>query len=421
MKTAGTGHLYKRGGTYWLQYDVDGKRFRRTLGTKIETEAKRKADEILQPQRAGSEADRLAVLASRIKAARNAAATGGPVAIADAWATWEALDTETRPDPGPATMKQYTGQWNAFASWLQEDAPTVKKLAQVKETHARRFIEHLKGKGYSVGRVNQYKIFLKMFFRCMGSIGAVVENPFLNLKTQKAIQHSRETFTAEEMRSIVATAEGELKTLFLVGAGTGLRLWDACSLRWGNTDLVRRLIELIPHKNARRGEDAKIKIGIPVELAAHLSTLPRRGPYVMPGLAAEYTGGKTADVSNRIQAHLEACGIQTVKPGTGKGTGKRAVVLKGFHSFRHTYVSLNADHGTPQATMQKLVGHGNAQMTARYTHLSDGMVLRAAESVPLLLDAQIVEPTREPLPGWAVKAIENAKSLKALRAELLGG
>jgi len=419
MKTAGTGHLYKRGGTYWLQYDVDGKRFRRTLGTKIETEAKRKADEILQPQRAGSEADRLAVLASRIKAARNAAATGGPVAIADAWATWEALDTETRPDPGPATMKQYTGQWNAFASWLQEDAPTVKKLAQVKETHARRFIEHLKGKGYSVGRVNQYKIFLKMFFRCMGGIGAVAENPFQNLKTQKAIQHSRETFTAEEMRRIIANAEGELKTLFFVGAGTGLRLADACSLRWGSTDVMRRIIELIPNKTAHLGEKAKIKIGIPVELAAHLSTLPRRGPYVMPGLAAEYTGGKSADVSNRIQAHLEACGIQTVKPGTGQGTGKRAVVLKGFHSFRHTYVSLNADAGTPQATMTKLVGHGNAQMTMRYLHPTDRMVLQAADSIPVLVEAEIVEPEREPLPGWAVEVVKNAKSLKALRAELL--
>ena len=421
MKTAGAGHLYRRGKTYWLQYDVDGKRFRRTLGTTNESEAKRKADEILQPQRAGTEADRLAVIAQRIRAKKNEAATGGPVAIKDAWRAWEALDKETRPTPGPATLKQYAGQWNAFAEWLAKDSPTVKMLSQVKEAHAKRFAVHLEsGRGYAVGRVNQYKIFLKMFFRCMGIAGAVAENPFQNLKTQTAIQNSRQTFTAEEMRRIIATAAGELKTLFFVGAGTGLRLADACSLMWGNTDLVRRLIELIPNKTAHLGEKAKIKIGIPVELAAHLAALPRRGPYVMPGLAAEYTGGKSADVSNRIQAHLESCGIQTVKPGTGKGTGKRAVVLKGFHSFRHTYVSLNADAGTPQATMMKLVGHGNAQMTMRYLHPTDGMVLKAADALPALLTGEIVEPTRAPLPEWAVDAVKNAKSLKALRAELLG-
>lgn len=421
MKKPGTGHLFQRGETYWIEYTVDGIRFRQTLRTKNADEARREADRILEPHRAGTEADRLAVIAQRIKDAKNKARGSGSVALAGAWATWEALDTETRRDPGPATLKQYKGQWSAFAGWMQENAPAVKTLAAVKESHARRFVEHLKASGYSVGRVNQYKIFLRMFFRTMGKVGAAAENPFANLETQTAVQNSRQTFTVEEMRAIVSTAKGELKTLFLIGAGTGLRLADCCTLMWGECDLARRLIERIPRKTAHLGEKAKVKIGIPVDLAAHLATLPRRGPYVLPGLAKEYTGGKSADVSNRIQAHFEACGIQTTKPGTGGDTGKRAVVLKGFHSFRHTYVSLNADAGTPQATMQKLVGHGNAQMTMRYLHPSDNMVLKAADSIPALLPGEIVEPTREPLPKWAADAVKKATSLKALRAALLFG
>ena len=69
--------------------------------------------------------------------------------------------------------------------------------------------------------------------------------------------------------------------------------------------------------------------------------------------------------------------------------------------------------------MTKLVGHGNAQMTMRYLHPTDRMVLQAADSIPVLVEAEIVEPEREPLPGWAVEVVKNAKSLKALRAELL--
>ena len=203
-------------------------------------------------------------------------------------------------------------------------------------------------------------------------------------------------------------------------AGTG-HLYLRGKTYW----LVRRLIELIPNKTAHLGEKAKIKIGIPRELAEHLSALPRRGPYVMPGLAAEYTGGKSADVSNRIQAHLKACGIQTVKPGTGKGTEKRAIVLKGFHSFRHTYVSMNADAGTPQATMTKLVGHGNAQMTMRYLHPTDRMVLQAADALPALLEGPKVEkaPAAEIMvPAAEVRALVEkltTKNVAEVRAQLL--
>ena len=48
------------------------------------------------------------------------------------------------------------------------------------------------------------------------------------------------------------------------------------------------------------------------------------------------------------------------KPGRTKKeyTGKRAVVEVGFHSLRHTFVSLQAESGTPQTVVQAIVGHG---------------------------------------------------------------
>ena len=247
-----------------------------------------------------------------------------------------------------------------------------------------------------------------------------MENPFAGIQTAKQVlQTAKQVFTAEELRRIVSTAEGELQTLYLLGVGLGLRLGDCCTLMWGEVDLARRLVFRVPRKTARKG--VAVKIGIPAELAAHLATLPRRGPYVLPELAEAYENGNASVITRRIQAHLEACGVQTTKPGTGGDTGKRAVTLKGFHSFRHSYVSLNADAGTPLATMQKLVGHGSPVMTQHYNTPSDSMVLKASDSIPHLLTAEIVEPTREPLPKWAVAIVENATSLKALRAELLKG
>lgn len=421
MKKPGSGHLFKRGKTYWLEFTVDGKRFRQSLGTRDGEKAKVEANKILEPHRAGADVDRLAAIARRIQTAKDTAATSSTAAtLANAWSLFLALDKERRPYPGAATLADYEGHWSAFVEWMEKSAPSVKTMATVKEDHAVRFIRHLNAQGLTDGRVNKYKRFLKMFFRVMAKPYGLGGNPFDDIQTNKnVVQTAKQPFTVEELRAIVERADGEMRTLYLLGAGLGLRLGDCCTLLWGEVDLARRMVNRVPHKTARRG--VAVKIGIPVELAAHLATLPRRGPYVLPGLAAEYEAGKAPNITKRIKSHVENCGILTVKPGTGGDTGKRAVTLKGFHSFRHSYVSLNADAGTSQSVMQKLVGHGSPAMTMHYLTPTDRMVLQAADALPVLLDAQIVEPVREPLPGWAVEIVKNAKSLKALRAELLGG
>ena len=413
MKKPGAGHIFKRGEIYWLEYTVEGKRYRQTLGTKNAAEAKRKANTILEPHRAGTEADRLAVVYRRMKQAKDTAATSGVVVtLADAWSAFVDLDKEKRPYPGPGTLEHYESQWSAFADWKKVNSPSVKTLARVDDTHATAFVRHLNKSGLTDGSVNKYKRFLKMFFRVMLP---KLDNPFGSITAQKYNQISKQPFTVDEMRDIVDQSEGEMQTLYLLGAGTGLRFGDCCTLLWGEVDIARRLIFRVPNKTARKGE--AVKIGLPIPLAAHLDTLPRSGPYVLPSLAEEYNAGRGPNISRRIRTHLHKCGIHTVKPGTGGDTGKRAVVLKGFHSFRHSFVSLNADAGTSQATMQKLVGHGSPMMTLHYLTPSDSMVLKAADALPELIgDAT---PMREPVPEWIVEAVTNAKSLKALRAVLL--
>lgn len=63
------------------------------------------------------------------------------------------------------------------------------------------------------------------------------------------------------------------------------------------------------------------------------------------GLAAKYRQ-RTDLVTDMVQRHFAGCGIKPRKPGTGKD-GKRAVVEVGFHSLRHTFVSLCRDSNSP--------------------------------------------------------------------------
>jgi hypothetical protein len=86
---------------------------------------------------------------------------------------------------------------------------------------------------------------------------------------------------------------------------------------------------------------------------------------------------------------------------------------------------MNADAGTPQATMTKLVGHGNAQMTMRYLHPTDRMVLQAADALPALLEGPKVEkapPAEIMVPAAEIRALVEKltpKNAAEVRAQLL--
>ena len=74
-------------------------------------------------------------------------------------------------------------------------------------------------------------------------------------------------------------------------------------------------------------------------------------------------------------------------------TGCRAIVELGFHSLRYSYISHNAEKGTPAAIIQKNAGHANPAMTEHYTRISDQAALQYAGnlSLPLPADENIIE------------------------------
>ena len=61
---------------------------------------------------------------------------------------------------------------------------------------------------------------------------------------------------------------------------------------------------------------------------------------------------------------------------------RQTIVRKGFHSLRHSFVSLAAASGVPQVVIQDLVGHGSAAMTAHYSHSSLAQKTAAIASIP---------------------------------------
>jgi integrase len=102
------------------------------------------------------------------------------------------------------------------------------------------------------------------------------------------------------------------------------------------------LIKVIPNKTK---DSSKLDIELPMhkDLRNHLKELHMRAGspssgYVLAEVAERY-GHLSAEVSRDIQDFIITCGFETHKAGTGTKE-VRAVVQYGFHSLRHSFVSI---------------------------------------------------------------------------------
>jgi integrase len=456
----GTGRLYKRTpdgkefppdnktpGVFWIQYTLNGKRQRHALTGKDgkpitdlrKAEAERKR--LTAPMRDGKREEQLEALTAALAQAgtetEQAIENAVPlIPIAKAWEVY--LDNLDRPDTGEDTLRYYSAYWDAFADWLKENAPSVLDLRDVTPKTAAEYAKSLNGET-SANTFNKHTGFLRLFFRVLGESAGLKENPFEKVRRKNLKTNSRRELTIAELKEILTKATGELQTLLAVGTFTGLRLGDCCTLQWGEVDLDRGLIRRIPNKTAKSGKP--VLIGIPAALLDVLAMIPpsKRKGYVVPRFAEQYTyrnekGRPTQQptISSEIQKHLkDACGIEVHKEGTGKikvpdptgkheyiwkDTGKRAVVEVGFHSLRHTYVSLHAEAGTPQAMIQGNVGHSNPAMTAHYTHVNEETAFKTAQV--LQLDNK---PAARTVPDWIAEKLEGmtADNWEQIKAEIM--
>lgn len=117
-------------------------------------------------------------------------------------------------------------------------------------------------------------------------------------------------------------------------------------------------------------------------------------PFVCPRFSAQYDHNGHAgrsEATDKLMRLFVQAGVRVHKDGTGKGTGKRAVVEAGFHSFRHTWVTTSAEAGVDPATIRAIVGWGSPAMERVYTHVSEEHLRSAMAKRPSLAGG--VNPT----------------------------
>lgn len=455
----GNGHgTLERGasGVYLARWMANGKRHSKSTGTHVLRDAEKKLEEFTSLFRLENEQRTLETLTGRIEGVkaeiREWKEQRPALRLVDAFAAYRA--SASRPDAGDRTLSGYESYFNRFLDWMKanrpDDVPTVEMpedggtdpgegpkeyavevravTAADAEKYAAHTINHL-----SAGTFNKHLVFLRCMWRILmdGDVGKsdeadrpeklkakILENPWLRIHKRKHTPHARRELTVEELGAVINAARGEMRLLFAIGIYTGLRLGDCALLEWGNVDLVRGFVSVVPRKTKRR--TGKV-VTVPLHnvLAGMLSDVParlRRG-YVFPETAKDYRRDD-AIVSNRITALFEKCGIKTghVDERTG-----RKVVDVGFHSLRHTFVSLSANAGAPMAAVQSIVGHGSPAMTRHYYHENEGVLRGVVAALPDVSSGRTVEADASAARLSALCAILDGMSrddLKKARAEI---
>jgi integrase len=296
--------------------------------------------------------------------------------IQDGWQAY--LEQTSRPDSGPVTLGQYEGWFEAFAKWITPLHPDVLELRHVSQDIADKYASHLQTK-VSATTFNRHINTLALIWRVLEKIARLTQNPWKQITRKKFVAHSRRELTVEELGRIIKAAKGEMKMLIAFGIYTGLRLGDCACMRWDNIDMVKRIISVIPSKTARR---TKKRVTVPIhptlfQLLHNTPSGKRRG-FVMANCEARYHQFNAA-LAKDVATLFRSVGIQTQTEATETVRGRPDA---GFHSLRHTFVSLCAAGGVPQSVVQSLVGHGSPAMTAHYTHIGTETARAAIGSLP---------------------------------------
>jgi integrase len=441
-----TGYLFKRGDNFYVGWKVNGKAFAKSLraenGQPITTKraAEEARDKFMAPFALASEAEALEAIATKLggrkaELARFEDQRNPALPLTQGWSAF--LASPNRPDSGKQTLYHYESQWSAFADWMKEKHPDLRALRDVSKPVAEEYAASLNGGRLSPNTYNKHLNLLKLVFRVVKDQAKIRENPWTDLQRKHLVTHSRRELTVDELRTVCQRATGELRTLLTLGLYSGLRLGDCCTLRWCEVDLARGLIRRIPNKTARRNPKPVI---VPIHPALRdlLSATPpnERGDDVLPETAALYAK-KVGLVTDLVQDHFKSCGIKLYQVGTGPEAEadpestkpKRAVIEVGFHSLRHTFVSLCRGSDAPLAVVESIVGHSNPAMTRHYTHVGELAATRAIAALPTVMgEARPAQTEREEVPtAREIRAMvesmtpENWQEKKAALLALLPG
>lgn len=184
------------------------------------------------------------------------------------------------------------------------------------------------------------------------------------------IDNQRQRYlTAEEEDKLLAAVRARSEQAYqmaLVSLDSGLRFGEVAALTWGCVDIEGGFLRVLDTKG---GRDRQVPMTGRLVALFGAMTPGGSGALVFPD-----PNGKTQrEASSAFRTALDDAGLNE-----GVTNPK---LRASFHSLRHTYASRLVQAGVDLFKVQQLLGHSTPTMTARYSHLADGDLRQAVQTM----------------------------------------
>lgn len=374
----GFGTLKKRGNSFLGTLKVKGKAIYWTIKASSWVEARRELDRLTYPYRGQTESDRLGLLMTRKNEVDRKLAeieNGKPkLLLDDAFEAY--LKSPSRPDTaGDHTLSKNRIMFDRLLKWVKSNHPEVKEMRHFTKELAMEFMDSAFEKLENGTRNNNLGFYKKIWNTLIDDGRHGVEaNPFMKIRNKRAENFRREAFTSEQIEAILEAVKGdsELRLLVLIGLYTGQRLGDCKNLKWGNVDFATNRISLTTQKTK-----AFVQIPIHTQLRNALESFgANRDGVILENLHML----NVQAICKRFSTILKKARIKALTDEKTP-TGKRHTIY-GFHSLRHTFISMQLNSGVPSAVVKSIVGHASIVMTEHYYHASRDAQRNAVASLP---------------------------------------
>ena len=283
----------------------------------------------------------------------------------------------------PVTLHKYSSAIDKLLQFLGQKADG--RLESVSRKDIIYFRKLLQEQGKTPTTINQIisRIIAAPFSLAFRQ-GLILHNPIAGIpRLTDPSKRRKQAFDVEDVRNLLAVAEGDWKGAILCGYSTGMRLSDVANLSWENVDFGVGVIAFNQRKTQSVDDDATI-IGLHPDFEDWLrnrKVRPLSGP-IFPKLAGSHTGGG-GGLSSKFGAIMRKAGIESVAIRERQGNG-RSVHAKSFHSFRHSAATHVFKAKVIEEAQKRVTGHARGQMVRHYTHVDIPALKAATSMIPRL-------------------------------------
>jgi len=358
---------------------ADGRRLKKSTKETNQAKAKLIADALQSAENMASERTLTAVRTRELLSEVLQRVSGEKLRVFSVREWFEQFTKQKRKSRSQKTALRYDQMMNEFVTFLGPRADL--NVAAVTQKDILDFRDQRKAKGLAQVTLNLDITVLSAAFNAALRQGHIRVNPCADIEDLKDKATHKKTFSPKQVSALLSAVDGQWRGVILVGFYCGMRLNDACNLRWRDIDLVSP-IKTITYEPRKTGE--AVTVAVHPALEDYLLSLPapdNDDAFVFPSLAQRKNVSPLSKAFRKIMLRARIA-QSVIRERNEKG---RSVYSHSFHSLRHSFSTILANNNVSEEVRMRLTGHTTRDVHQKYTH-HDLEVFKAAIGVLPRLD-----------------------------------